>query len=436
MDERRQKGLEIAATVNLTQKPDGTWAVPSQSLKGRYAVSMTPDGPRCSCPDFELRGTICKHGWAVQFTLFRETVTETKPDGTVSTTTTETTAVRVTYGQPNWGAYHKAQCSEKEYFCKLLHDLTKDIATPEQRGAGRRFIPLSDMIFSAAYKVYSGFSARRFMTDMRDAESKGLVTQAPCYNSIFNYMALEAMTPILHELITATAKPLASIETQFAVDSTGIGTGNFYRHFSNKYGEDRTRRDYLTLHALVGTRTNIVAACKVTDHRYSDPVEFGPLVEKAAEDFDMKEISADKAYSSHANLAITEKVGAVPFIPFKSTAKAVSKSHKSPSTPAWTRLYHFFSLHREEFLEHYHRRSNVETTFSMIKRCVSDTLRSKTPVAQRNEALLLVLVHNVRCLIHEAFELGITPTLDKFICPTIPAASQGTIGAAQQLPVA
>ncbi len=31
-------------------------------------------------------------------------------------------------------------------------------------------------------------------------------------------------------------------------------------------------------------------------------------------------------------------------------------------------MFHFYSLHRAEFLEHYHKRSNIETTFHMIKR--------------------------------------------------------------------
>ena len=30
-------------------------------------------------------------------------------------------------------------------------------------------------------------------------------------------------------------------------------------------------------------------------------------------------------------------------------------------------MFHFFSLNRETFLSHYHKRSNVESTFSMIK---------------------------------------------------------------------
>lgn len=80
-------------------------------------------------------------------------------------------------------------------------------------------------------------------------------------------------------------------------------------------------------------------------------------------------------------------------------------------------------MNREEFLEHYHRRSAVECTFSMVKRVLGDTLRSMHPVAQVNEALLMVVCHNIRVLIHEAFELGFAPMLEPMVCPPMVEAA-------------
>jgi hypothetical protein len=209
MDARQIKGLEIAAMSRITKRGNETWIVPSQSLNGKYAVTITAEGKQCTCPDFELRQQPCKHVYAVQYVLFRESVTETKPDGTVTTATKEAAGVRVTYSQ-NWPQYNTAQSSEKDHFCRLLHDLVADITTPPQTGAGRRRLPLPDLIFAAAYKVYSGFSCRRFMSDIRAAQEDGLIGTAPRYNTIFDVMQTEEVTPILHDLITATAKPLAS----------------------------------------------------------------------------------------------------------------------------------------------------------------------------------------------------------------------------------
>ena len=157
-------GLEIAATQDYRRKGAGDWMVPSQSAERAATASVTgAEGFRCACPDFELRGQTCKHGFAVEFFLRRET----KPDGTVI----ETRAARVTYSQ-NWTAYNAAQTSEKEQFCTLLRDLVADVPSPEQK-RGRPSLPLSDMIFAAAFKVYSTVSGRRFMTDLRDAHANG-----------------------------------------------------------------------------------------------------------------------------------------------------------------------------------------------------------------------------------------------------------------------
>lgn len=76
----------------------------------------------------------------------------------------------------------------------------------------------------------------------------------------------------------------------------------------------------------------------------------------------------------------------------------------------WKNLFHFYSFKREEFLRHYHKRSNVESTFNMIKAKFGERLRSKTETAQVNEALCKVPCHNLCVVIQSMYELGIDPT--------------------------
>jgi len=408
-DGRRQRGMEIAATAKIVRRGD-EWAVPSQTVKGaRYSVVQGPQGIECTCPDFELTGKACKHAYAVEFYVRRET----RPDGTVI----ETRAARVTDYSHNWPAYNAAQVSEKETFCTLLRDLVSVVPSPEQK-RGRPSLPLADMIFAAGFKVYSTVSARRFMTDLRGATAAGLISKTPCYNSIFNVLAEPTLTPILHDLIQRSAAPLKALESQFAVDSTGFGLNRFYRHFSEKYGKEAKRRDWLKMHATVGTKTNVIASVMVTDNKVNDGTALPALVKTAAKTFDVAEVSADKAYSTKRNLETVEALGAVPYIPFKLNADGFGDN------PTWNRLFHFFSLNRDEFLKHYHRRSNVESTFSAMKRKFGETIRSKTPTAQRNELLLKVLCHNLVCLIHEIHEHGVTAAF-----PTPAATNRDTLPA-------
>ena len=73
-------------------------------------------------------------------------------------------------------------------------------------------------------------------------------------------------------------------------------------------------------------------------------------------------------------------------------------------------MFHFYEYNRETFMRSYHKRSNVETTFSMIKTKFGERLRSKTHTAQVNEVLCKILCHNVCCLIQSIYELGVEPT--------------------------
>ena len=71
-----------------------------------------------------------------------------------------------------------------------------------------------------------------------------------------------------------------------------------------------------------------------------------------------------------------------------------------------------FSSRREAFNAHYHRRSNAETTFSMVKGKFGDSVRAKSYRGQVNEVLLKCLCHNICVLIHSMHELEVTPALE------------------------
>jgi transposase len=76
---------------------------------------------------------------------------------------------------------------------------------------------------------------------------------------------------------------------------------------------------------------------------------------------------------------------------------------------AFAKLFHYYNLHREEFLKIYHKRSNVESTISMVKAKFTDGVRSHTERAMKNEVLCKFLCHNICCVIHSQIELGIEP---------------------------
>lgn len=60
-------------------------------------------------------------------------------------------------------------------------------------------------------------------------------------------------------------------------------------------------------------------------------------------------------------------------------------------------------------MEHYHKRSNVESTNAAIKRKFGKTLKSKNQIAQVNELLAKIIAYNLTVVIHEMYENGIEP---------------------------
>ena len=181
-----------------------------------------------------------------------------------------------------------------------------------------------------------------------------------------------------------------------------FATSTYARWYDHKYQQEKKVQRWVKAHAMTGTKTHVITAVTVTEGHENDCPQFAALLDATiANGFRPSEVSADKAYLSNENLAAIEAAGAVPYIPFK------SNSSPTGNTEAWQRLYHYFAGHRREFLAHYHKRSNVESTFSAVKRKFHEAVRSKTPRAQKNEVLCKFICQNVTCLIGAMYELGI-----------------------------
>jgi transposase len=399
VDARDVKALELTGNTRIAYVA-GNWLVPSRSSQARHKVNPSVASPDCTCEDFQLRGRPCFHIMAVRQLLERQLRGEPNPDPA----TIPMLPPRPSYPQ-QWSAYNTAQCHEKDHFQDLLADLCRTIKQPPRKNpkAGRPKHSLADGVFSAVFKVFSLTSGRRFMSDLREAQERGHIFGLLHFNTVLRVLEREDVTPILVDLIRRSSLPLAAVESQFAIDSSGFATCRYSRWFDEKYGVDRYKADWVKAHIVIGTRTQIVTAVSVDAKNSGDSPQFGPLLKATAEGFQIQEISGDKAYLSNENLSLAEALGAVPYIPFKTNSQP-------NGSDTWQRMYHYFAMNRDEFLNHYHRRSNVESAFSMMKRKFGDSLRSKTDTSMRNETLAKVLCHNLSVVISAWYELSITPT--------------------------
>jgi transposase len=240
------------------------------------------------------------------------------------------------------------------------------------------------------------------MSDLRAAKDNGLIGRAASYNSIFNVLEAESTTAILKAMIEESARPLKAIESHFSVDSSGFSGCKFDRCYDHKWGKYQIQRAWCKAHVMCGSVTNVITAVEIFDKNTNDGTMLKPLLASTVQRFNVAEVSGDLAYSTHANLQAVVDANAVPLIPFRRNAT-------DGAGGLWAKCFHYFQFKQDEFMARYHQRSNVESTFSMLKRKFGDGVRSKTDTAMKNEVLAKILCHNICCLISAMFELGVDP---------------------------
>lgn len=395
MDAREERGRQIARSAQI-KRVGRRWAVPSQSRASeRYLVDVEESA--CTCPDYEERRSPCKHQHAVLFWIAWGR--DVGADGSVTETITLT---RKTYAQP-WRAYNAAAVHERSYVERLLAALCAGIPQPARKpGPGRKPLPIADLVFAVVLKVFLAMSNRRAQSDLRDSAARGNLGTLAHFNAISKFLAEPSSTEILTSLVEESAAPLCVIENgQYAIDSTGYSTVTYDRWFDFKHGKLQARHQWVKLHIACGTVTHAITAARVTSE--GDCPQLPALLASTMKHHTVHELSADKAYSSVDNHDLLDSLNVEAFVPFKVNAVV------NPKAPVWSRHLVEFQLNQERFLAHYHRRSNVETVFHMMKARFGASVASRLPTARANEVLAMCVAHNLCCLVKAIFTAGLAP---------------------------
>ncbi len=407
MEVREAKALELADRGRVV-KDGARWFVFSLNGPERYTVTLTPES--CDCPDWEARHEGCKHTLAARLVQSREGGAAKPEPGTELLPPFPWP--KKSYAQ-DWPNYDRAQNQEKAEFQRLLSDLCGTVPQPAKNPkGGGNFAPAGDLIFASVYKIYTGFSGRRFATDLNDAAERGHVSRAVHHATIAKCLEDPETAPILTNLIEASAVPFAAIEDEFAADSSGFSASKFDRWYSTKWGRVVSEHPWTKCHVLTGTTTQVVVAAVVGGRDSHDSPQFPGMVGTAVKHFKIRQVAADKAYTGTENFQTVADAGGTLYAPFK-----VNSSGRTGGI--FQRMYHLFCLNKDKYLDHYHRRSNVESVFSAVKRLFGDSVRSRNEVAMRNEVLAKLLAYNLTCLVHAIFELGLDPTFGEE--PALPA---------------
>ena len=391
--EEKESGLIIARTKKIEQL-NGVWQVSTEADDKPLLVDVQRQ--TCDCRP-GVTGNKCSHLFAVENHWLFDSFEEVAPVNFKK---------RKSYPQ-KWPKYDEAERMIAPYFPLLLSQLAGIAVQPEQ-GMGRRQLSVADKTFGCVYKVYFGKGVREFMGYMDTAQALGHVYHVPHYNTFTNFLKTPETTKLLLELLSFSALPFVPVETKFAIDSSGFSTSRFVRWFNRKHGRVTNNREWVKAHIISGVKTHVIVAADVSGWRANDSPYFEPLLNRVSEDYNIEEILADRAYLSRKNFFLAELVGAMPFIPFKSNTLSARWDRTM-----WGTMYRLFMDNREEFNEHYFKRNNVETVYSMIEKRFTKTIQALDSVVQINEVLCMLIAHNIIVLIHEMVEHGVEPNFER-----------------------
>ena len=423
VDARRiARGLRIAASDTPFVKTTNGWMIPSDSRRGvEYLVWFDEDGAHCSCDD---TFRTCKHIVALQIRLngnrktrvvpalaFRPTASTIDHPLPASTSNNRTPVQADPPARPDqltyWQRYNLAQTNEGWLFPQLLHALCALVPEPAGQATGRPRTSVRDLLFGEVYREYCGLSSRRCHTDIEEVAEDGYISKPYGYNVGTDFLNLPETTDLLRALITESARPLQGIERTFAVDSSGFTTSKYARWHDEKYGSRKSGRTYVKTHIFVGVKSHIITAAAASVEPVGDITMLPTLLkETRIAEFTVEELTADGAYLSEPILEWLHAMGILAWIPFRQNAKF----HYDNSL--WDKHLATFTLNQDLFAEHYHQRSQVESTFSMVKTKYGSSVRGKNPTSQANNVLCKLLANNLYALIHAIYEIGLQPKFE------------------------
>jgi hypothetical protein len=182
-----------------------------------------------------------------------------------------------------------------------------------------------------------------------------------------------------------------------AIDSTGLESRHVSHYFTRRSNRHAAhyKATYPKLSAVCDTRTHLILGVTVNRGPTVDHCEFRSTVEHALAHQSFSMLLADAGYDSEkAHHWCRDELGIKSIIPPR--AKGRPRIDGSPRTLGG----HYRSeLHRRFPNKRYGQRWQIETVFSVLKRCLGAALRARTYHSQCREVVLKVLTYNLMILL-------------------------------------
>lgn len=303
------------------------------------------------------------------------------------------------------GLYNLVQENEIPLFIACLPGAVEAVLDRETlwQGVGRPHTKLRDVLICLVIKEYFDLSLRRTIGLLWLLRRAGCIdVKVPCFKTLGNYMNNGSIQVYLDRLVELTAALFAQVERCMATDTSGISTSCSSSWFNIRMRRRTMVHDHIMVHISVGTRSNVVVALDIRRDRGHENEVLRSHVEKVARNFDVEEWSGDRLYLTRKNCDAVAAIGAEPWFMLKSNTRA-----KAGGSPAWSRMVLAFRNRPDEAAMKYHRRSNVESTYSAKKRKFGSSVRGRSPTSQRIEETISWVGYNLSTVPRARYEFGI-----------------------------
>ncbi len=177
-----------------------------------------------------------------------------------------------------------------------------------------------------------------------------------------------------------------------ALDSTGLQSGHISFYFLKRRskGKKQPLNSKMTrwpkMAVISDTSNHMILAVHMERGPGRDAGHFKKILQKLPDDLVVRSMAADAGYDSEANHQYARQVKNIRTIIPPKIGKPTDKLPKG-------KYRRKMKLHWDS--KSYGQRWQVETVFSMIKRNLTDSLRSKDYWSQLREVFLLAITHNL-----------------------------------------
>jgi len=183
-----------------------------------------------------------------------------------------------------------------------------------------------------------------------------------------------------------------------AIDSTGLESRHVSHYFTRRSDRHAAhfKSTYPKLSAVCDTRSHLILGVTVNRGPKPDHCEFVSTLRDALRRQPIKTLVADAGYDSEkAHRWCREHLGIRSIIPPRTKGRP-----RADGSPRRMGGRHRRALHRRFPKKTYGQRWQIETVFSVIKRCLGAALRARTYHSQCREVMLKVLTYNLMILLH------------------------------------